>query len=47
MAHFSKSSLEYSTEVVIKITGLTMGKKIRASIQPLLEVERHGTHFKG
>ena len=47
MVNLSKSSLEYSTDAVIKITGSTMKKKIRDSIQPLLEAERHGTHFKG
>ena len=47
MVNLSKNSLEYSTDAVIKITGSTMKKKIRDSIQPLLEAEQHGTHFKG
>ena len=47
MVNLSKSSLEYSTDAVIKITGSTMKKKIRDSSHPLLEAEQHGTHFKG
>lgn len=47
MENFSKTCLEYSTEVVAKITDLTLRKSIGTRSQPFLDPKRHGMCFKG